>query len=117
MILTDWEEVFKNTSGAMYQCDKDSCFYVEFEGKTAKYSVRNLYQLKKKLSNFKIEEIFSVDSLNPSGTEIITISTTDYCYILNPLQIIRFRELLDHAFFMLHVNQTIKDRLQYAVMA
>ncbi|MFC5282151.1 hypothetical protein [Pedobacter alpinus] len=116
MISEALEVIFKNASGTIYQCDRDYCFYVEFEGKTAKYSVKNLYQLKQKLSNFKIEEIFSVDSLNPSGTEIITISTTDYCYILNPLQIIRFRELLDETFFILHLNQTLKDRLHYAVM-
>jgi hypothetical protein len=111
------EEIFSNSSGVVYQCDNESCFYLEFEGKRAKYSVKNLMQLKFKLDNFKIEEIFCVDSLNPSGTEIVTISTTDYCYILNPLQIIRFRELLDQTFFNLHVNQVIKDRLHYAVLA
>lgn len=117
MDCTAFVEVCKNNSGVVYQCDNELCFYVEFEGKTAKYSVNNLKQLKVKLNNFKIEEIFSVNSLNPSGTEIVTISTTNYCYILNPLQIIRFRELLDLAFFNLHVNQVLKDRLHYAVLA
>ena len=109
--------VFSNNSGTVYQCDDELCFYVEFEGRRAKYSVRNLRQLKVKLDNFKIEEIFAVDSLNPSGTEIVTISTTNYCYILNPLQIIRFRELLDQTFFNLHLNQVLNDRLRYAVFA
>ncbi len=117
MASTGLEEIFRNASGAVFQSDFDSCFYVEFEGKRAKYSVRNLYQLKKQLASFRIEEIFDVDSLNPSGTEIVTISTTFYCYILNPLQIIRFRELLDQTFFNLHVNQVIRDRLHYAVFA
>ncbi|RKD16130.1 hypothetical protein BCY91_04385 [Pelobium manganitolerans] len=117
MSCATFQEVFSNNSGVVYQCDLESCFYVEFEGKRAKYSVRNLMQLKRKLDHFKIEEIFAVDSLNPSGVEIVTISTTNYCYILNPLQIIRFRELLDQTFFNLHVNQVLKDCLQYAVLA
>lgn len=117
MISISMVELFRNASGAVFQSDLDACFYVEFEGKYAKYSVRNLFQLKKKLSNFRIEEIFDVNALNPSGTEIITISTTNYCYILNPLQIIRFRELLDQTFFNLHVNQVLKDRLHYSVFA
>ena len=117
MIDIGLEAICRNPSGAVFQSDLDFCFYVEFEGKQAKYSVRNLFQLKNQLDNFSIEEIFDVDALNPSGTEIVTISTTFYCYILNPLQIIRFRELLHQTFFNLHVNQIVNDRLHYAVFA
>lgn len=117
MISKDLKEIFSNQCGSVFQSDKNNCFFIDFEGKCAYYQVSTLYQLKEKLERFSIEDIFAVHSSNPSGIEIVAISTTDYCYILNPLQIIRFKELLEGAFTMLKLNQIICNALHYSVLA
>ncbi|MDB5088207.1 MAG: hypothetical protein JWR09_2201, partial [Mucilaginibacter sp.] len=38
-------EVFKTNAGAIYQCDAERCWYVDFAGKLAKFDYRCLLKL------------------------------------------------------------------------
>jgi hypothetical protein len=102
-------EVFKTDGGAIYQCDAERCWYVDFAGKMAKFDHRCLLKLRKAVYHINIEQIL-LDNTKAPDVEIIFIAC-DHCYVLTLLQIIALKELLEGAFVMLELNHIIHDRL------
>lgn len=107
---TDWSEVFATKSGAIYQCDAERCWYIDFAGKVAKFDYRCLMKLKKAVYNVDIEAKL-LQSSKSSDLEIIFICACDHCYILSLLQIIAMKELLEGTFVMLQLNHILQDRI------
>ncbi len=103
-------EVFKTSAGAIYQCDAERCWYVDFAGKLAKFDYRCLLKLRKVVYNVDIEQTLLTSSKTPD-VEIIFICACDHCYVLTLLQIIELKEILEGTFVMLELNHIIHDRL------
>ncbi|PYF72930.1 hypothetical protein [Pedobacter nutrimenti] len=103
-------EVFSTSKGAVYQSDKESCWYIDFAGKVACFDYRNILKLKKAIYGINIEEIL-MDSSKSADVEIVFICACDHCYVLTVLEIIAFKELLEGTFVMLNLNHIIQDRL------
>src|SRR5690606_3723001 len=103
-------EVFHTPLGAVYQSDKECCLYVDFNGKRAKFNYSCLLRLKRKIEAVDVEQML----MNPyaSDVEIISIAACDDCYVLNALEILAFKELLQGTFVMFQLNHIIKDCLQ-----
>jgi hypothetical protein len=107
---TTWSDVFGTQNGAVYQCDAERCWYVNFAGKVAKFDYRCLLKLKKAVYNVDIEAKL-LDSSKDPDVEIIFICACDHTYILTLLQIIALKEILEGTFVMLQLNNIIQDRL------
>jgi hypothetical protein len=105
-----WNEVFSTTKGAIYQCDEERCWYVDFGGKLAKFDYRCLLKLKKAVYHVDIEDRLLNSSKDPD-VEIIFICACDHCYVLSLLQIIALKELLEGTFVMFQLNNIIQDTL------
>jgi hypothetical protein len=105
-----WSDVFSTHNGAVYQCDAERCWYVNFAGKVAKFDYRCLLKLKKAVYNVDIEAKL-LDSSKDPDVEIIFICACDHTYILTLLQIIALKEILEGTFVMLQLNNIIQDRL------
>ena len=105
-----WSDVFGTQNGAVYQCDAERCWYVDFAGKVAKFDYRCLLKLKKAVYNVDIEAKL-LDSSKDPDVEIIFICACDHTYILTLLQIIALKEILEGTFVMLQLNNIIQDRL------
>jgi hypothetical protein len=105
-----WSDVFGTQNGAVYQCDAERCWYVNFAGKIAKFDYRCLLKLKKAVYNVDIEAKL-LDSSKDPDVEIIFICACDHTYILTLLQIIALKEILEGTFVMLQLNNIIQDRL------
>lgn len=103
-------EVFKTNAGAIYQCDAERCWYVDFAGKLAKFDYRCLLKLRKAVYHVDIEQAL-LDSSKTPDVEIIFICACDHCYVLTLLQIIALKEILQGTFVMLELNNIIHDRL------
>ena len=103
-------EVFKTNAGAIYQCDDERCWYVDFAGKLAKFDYRCLLKLRKAVYHVDIEQTL-LDSTKAPDVEIIFICACDHCYVLTLLQIIALKEILEGTFVMLELNNIIHDRL------
>jgi hypothetical protein len=103
-------EVFKTNAGAIYQCDAERCWYVDFAGKLAKFDYRCLLKLRKAVYHVDIEQTL-LDSTNAPDVEIIFICACDHFYVLTLLQIIALKEILQGTFVMLELNNIIHDRL------
>jgi hypothetical protein len=109
-----WSEVFGTNSGAVYQCDAERCWYVNFANKMAKFDYRCLLKLKKAVYHIDIEAKL-LDSSKDPDVEIIFICACDHTYILTLLQIIALKEILEGTFVMLQLNNIIQDCLYRTV--
>lgn len=103
-------EVFSTKNGAIYQADSESCWYIDFAGKLARFDYRNLLKLKKAVYQIDIEDLL-LNSTKSADLEIIFICACDHCYVLSLIQIIKLKELLQGTFTMLELNHIIYDRL------
>ena len=103
-------EVFSTASGSIYQSDSESCWYVDFAGKMARFDYRCLLKLKKAVYHIDVEAIL-LDSSKSPDVEIVFICACDHCYVLSVLEIIAMKELLQGTFAMLELNHIIYDRL------
>ncbi|MBD1384179.1 hypothetical protein IDJ75_02725 [Mucilaginibacter rigui] len=108
--ISTLSDVFSTQNGAVYQCDAERCWYVDFAGKVAKFDYRCLLKLKKAVYNVDIEAKL-LDSSKKPDIEIIFICACDHTYILTLLQIIALKEILEGTFVMLQLNNIIQDRL------
>jgi hypothetical protein len=112
-ILTNtpnFEEVFTTDSGSIFQSDAEKCWYVDFAGKLARFDYRNFLKLKKAVYQIDIEAKL-LSSAQTADVEIIFICACDHAYVVNLLQLIQLKELLQGTFAMLELNQIIHDRL------
>lgn len=103
-------EVFTTTMGAVFQCDHESCWYIDFGGTLARFDYRCLLLLKKSIYNINVEKLL-LKSAKSADIEIVFICASDHCYVLDTLEIIAMKELLEGAFAMLELNHIIYDRL------
>jgi hypothetical protein len=103
-------EVFKTTGGAIYQCDAERCWYVDFAGKIARFDYRCLLKLRKAVYYINIEQLL-LDNTKAPDVEIIFICACDHCYVLTLVQIIALKELLEGTFVMLELNRIIQGKL------
>jgi hypothetical protein len=105
-----WVNVFSTKAGAIYQCDAERCWYVDFGGKVARFDYRCLLKLKKAVYNVDIEQKL-LESTKDPDVEIIFICACDHCYILSLLQIIALKEILEGTFVMFQLNNILQDCL------
>jgi len=104
------DEVFTTSQGSIHQCDKENCWYVDFGGKVNRFDYRCLLKLKKAVYHIDIEALL-LKSERSADIEIVFICACDHCYVLDTLQIIAMKELLEGTFAMLELNHIIHDRL------
>lgn len=103
-------EVFCTPHGAVYQCDRELCWYIDFDGKMVRFDYRGLLKLKKSIYRMDIEAML-LDNTKKPEIEMAFICACNHCYFLNLLQIINLKELLEGTFVMFELNQIIHDRL------
>lgn len=102
-------EVFSTASGAVFQSDREKCWYIRFESNTARFEYRCLQKLKKAVAAINIERLLLNDG-KEDDLEIIVCSCGPV-YILSIRQILALRELLQGAFVMLELNAMTYDCL------
>ncbi|GAA4314860.1 hypothetical protein GCM10023149_11180 [Mucilaginibacter gynuensis] len=107
---TNWTDVFATNAGAIYQCDAENCWYIDFAGKVARFDYRCLMKLRKAVNNIDIEGLL-LDNTKSPDLEIIFICACDDTYVLTLTEIIKFKELLQGTFVMLDLNHIIYNRL------
>jgi hypothetical protein len=109
-LTNQWTDVFSTKAGAIYQCDDERCWYVDFAGKVARFDYRCLLKLRKAVYHIDIEQLL-LDTTKLPDVEIIFICACDHCYVLTLVQIIALKELLEGTFVMLQLNQILNSCL------
>ena len=106
--LANVEEVFKTENGAVYQCSRKNCYWLEFQDSTTSFSVSDFFLFKRRIDSIDIEQMLC-DSSRSSDFEIIMPYRTERCFMLTVADILNLREVLDGAKFMIELNGQIKS--------
>lgn len=106
----EFAEVFQTSRGAVFQSDRENCWYVDFAGKLARFNYRSMMKLKKAIYGIDIEAQLLNSELTPD-LEIIFICACDHSYVLTLSEIIDFKHLLEGTFVMLELNRIVHDRI------
>lgn len=106
----DFVEVFQTSKGSVFQSDAENCWYVDFAGKLARFDYRCMMKLKKAVYAMDIESLL-LKSERSADLEIVFICACDHFYVLNFMEIIAFKELLEGTFVMLELNRIVHDRV------
>ncbi|MCD0488257.1 hypothetical protein LPB86_08455 [Pedobacter sp. MC2016-14] len=109
-ISSSYAEVFSTEKGAIYQCDRENCWFIDFAGKIARFDYRNILKLKQAIYKIDIEDIL-LNGVQEPDVEIIFICACDDCYVLSLVQVIELKQLLQGTFVMLELNHIIQDTL------
>ena len=109
--LANFEEIFQTESGAVYQCSRRNCYWLDFQGSTTAFKVRDFFAFKKRIDSIDIEMMLS-NSSRAFDFEIVMPFRTDSIFILSPQDILKLKEILSGAKFMIELNSEIKACLQ-----
>lgn len=109
--LANVEEVFKTEIGAVYQCSRKNCYWLEFQNTTTAFSVSDFRLFKNRIDSIDIEQMLC-DTSRSSDFEIVMPFRTDRCFILSVEDILNLREILDGAKFMIELNCQVKSILR-----
>lgn len=115
--LANVEEVFKTSNGAVYQCSRKNCYWLEFQGNTTAFKVSDFFAFKKRIQQINLEAMLC-NSSRTFDFEIIMPFRTERCFILSVEDVLNLREILDGSKFMIELNGQIKSILrQNSVLA
>jgi len=109
--LANVVEVFKTEVGAVYQCSRKNCYWLEFQDTTTSFNVSDFLLFKRRVDSIDIEKMLC-DSSRSSDFEIIMPFRTERCFILSVEDILHLREILDGAKFMIELNCQVKTILR-----
>ncbi len=109
--LANFEEIYKTPHGAVYQCSRQNCYWLEFAGNTTAFKVNDFFNFKKKIDGIDVSAMI----INPSRTADFTIVMpfrTPRCFVLDINAVLNLRELLCGAKFMIELNSVVKECLR-----
>lgn len=109
--LTNVEEVFTTVHGAVYQCSRKNCYWLDFQNTTTSFKVGDFFFFKKCIDKIDVEKMIC-DSSRSSDFEIVMPFRTDRCFLLTIEDILNLREILAGAKFVLELNGEIRSVLQ-----
>lgn len=111
---SDLIEVFSTASGTVYQSDRENCLFIDFAGKFSRYTLNQFCSLKSALQSFNVEELLL--DVYSSPIEIVSVAGCEHCFVLTPVEIAAFQQLLQGTFVMFELNNIIYDCLHRLVI-
>ncbi|HLT86652.1 MAG TPA: DUF6686 family protein [Sphingobacterium sp.] len=109
--LAQVEEVFKTTHGAVYQCSRKNCYWLEFQQTTTAFKISDFFLFKKRIDALDITRMLA-DTSRAADFEIIMPHRTERCFILSVQDILNLKEILAGAKFMIELNSEVKKILR-----
>jgi len=109
--LANVEEVFKSEFGAVYQCSRKNCYWLEFQNTTTSFKVGDFIRFKKRIDAIDVEKMLC-DSSRSSDFEIVMPFRTERCFILTVEDILNLRDILAGAKFILELKGTVDAIMQ-----
>lgn len=101
--LAHVEEVFRTEFGAVYQCSRKNCYWLDFNGTTTSFSVSDFVLFRKKIDSIDVVRMLC-DSSRTFDFEIIMPFRTERCFILSAADVLNLRDILAGAKFVLELN-------------
>jgi len=109
--LAQVEEVYKTTHGAVYQCSRKNCYWLEFQQTTTAFKISDFFLFKKRIDAMDIARMLA-DTSRAADFEMIMPHRTERCFILSIQDILNLKDILAGAKFMIELNSEIKRILR-----
>lgn len=106
MICSQLNELFKSEHGAVFQCSRKNCYWLEFTGERTPFKVTDFLRFKEEVDAIDIESLLT----NPSRSADYTILNSyrcNRCFLLTALDVINLRDLLAGARFTIELNSLL----------
>ena len=103
------EEIFKTKEAIISQCSSTNSFLLLYKNEKIAFKLCDLYTLRKRLMNVDLMELF--ETSNPD-LELVYLPHCDRFLILNTLEVLQFRELLNGTFNILALNSSVQKILR-----
>ncbi|WP_437919835.1 hypothetical protein [Sphingobacterium sp. LRF_L2] len=105
--LAHVEEVFKSECGAVYQCSRKNCYWLEFNQTITSFRISDFFLFKKRIDSIDVLAMLT-DSSRSSDFEIVMPFRTDRCFLLRVEDVLNLQEILSGAKFAIELNSEIK---------
>ena len=109
--LAEVEEVFSTAHGAVYQCSRKNCYWLEFNQTTTAFKVSDFFLFKKRIDTINVADMLA-DSSRASDFELVMPHRTDRCFMLSVQDILNLRDILAGSKFMIEFNSELKKLLR-----
>lgn len=107
---THLKELFATPHGAVYQCDKEGKFHLEFAGQNTSFKFPCFFALRKRVNQIDVAKMLSNPDTS-ADVEIICPCGSNRVFVLNVVEIIQLKELLNGAKVMMELNSILFERL------
>ncbi|MDB5263757.1 MAG: hypothetical protein JWQ14_3040 [Adhaeribacter sp.] len=104
------EEIFRTPHGAVYQCNRANCFWLEFAGGISAFKASDFLHLKKQVEQIDVPEMVQ-NTARMADIVILNPFRSERCFVLTVTDVLNLRELLQGAKVMLDLNSMLYDCL------
>lgn len=109
--ITNFVEVFSTAYGAVFQCNNRNCYWLEFANSRTPFRVSDFLKFKRDIDRIDVSGLLG-DCSRSADLTIIMPQYTERCYLLCVQDILRLREILDGAKFMIELNSMVRECLR-----
>lgn len=106
MICSHINELFRNEHGAVYQCNKKNCYWLEFNGEKTAFTVSDFLRFKEAVYSIDIDALLT-DSSRTADFTLLMPFRCSRCFLLSAIDIINLKEILSSARFMIELNSLL----------
>lgn len=104
------EKVYSNLHGAVYQCNRKNCFFLEFGKELSHFKVADFLQFKKEVDALDVSSLIN-DISRAADVTVLMPFRCQRCFVLSPLEVYYLQELLQGAQFILELNSLLHECL------
>jgi hypothetical protein len=101
-------EIFRTAYGAVYQCNRQNAFMVEFAGGISSFKVHDFLALKQQLEAIDVQEM-AQNTSRVADVVILMPPRSERCFVLTLADVLHFRELMQGAKAMLRLNSLVYE--------
>ena len=107
----DLKEIFSNSFGTVYQSNRFNQYVLDFEGRISIFKAADFFYFKKEVEAIDLEEMLQNTS-RTSDVAILMPHYTNTCFILTASRVVKMKELLQGAAFIIKLNSMVNECLQ-----
>lgn len=108
--ITNFVEVYSTEHGAVFQCNNRNCYWLEFAKSRTPFRVSEFLKFKKQIDAIDVSLLLG-DCSRSADFTIVMPPHTERCYVLCVQDILRLREILNGAKFMIELNSMVRECL------
>jgi len=104
--LANIEEIYRTEHGAVYQCSRKNCYWLEYGRTATAFRVSDFRLFKKHIDGIDVQRMLT-DASPGAGVEIVMPAGTERCFVLTVRDVLHLREILSGAKFMIDINSAV----------